>query len=345
MAAQSTSLTRAAMITREDVVSAYTLLLGRHPENDKAIASWMGRCNSTDELVRDIIGTGEFSARSLSVARAKAAQVAQTDMVHLSSVEPDQQLVHWLESLDGIQGWLSPGAAFVSAGLAQFQFNMGYGGNIAEIGVYHGKYLTGLACTLRADEKAIAIDVFDEQFQNADVAGYDEIGSSGIHSLTQQAFLDNAALYCPDARVEIIKRSSLEVHPQDILEFGDKVRFFSVDGGHTCEVLLNDLRLAEATLAPHGLISIDDILNPQWPGIVTGTVRFLDGTTKLRPVAFITNKLLCAFEPFVDVYKKALFDIAPRAIQRRDVEFSNYTADQYLDGDDYQLFLSAASRA
>lgn len=342
MSARITSTSCNDMITRDDVISAYTLLLARQPESDQAISSWIERCDTTDELVRGIIGSGEFAARSLALVRKNAADAGTDTDSHKSSARQEPRLMHWLGNLDAIPGWLSPGAAFMSAGLAQFQARSGYRGSIAEIGVYHGKYLTGLATTLQPGEKAIAIDVFDEQHQNADLAGYDEVGSTSIHSLTQQAFLENAKTYCPEADISVIKRSSLDVNPSDILDLGGKVRFFSIDGGHTRDVLLNDLRLAEATLAPHGIISIDDILNPQWPGIITGAVRFFDGPTTLRPVAFITNKLLCSFGPFADIYKNALFSIAPHAIQRRNVEFSDYTADQYLDGTDVNLFLGSA---
>lgn len=332
------------MITRDDVISAYTLLLARQPESDHAIAYWMERCSTTDELVRGLIGSNEFVARTGALMHKDSiAKVMEVDMPR-SSVHPEPKLVHWLENLDAIQGWLSPGAAFMSAGLAQFQARSGYYGNIAEIGVYHGKYLTGLATTLQPGERAIAIDVFDEQSQNADVAGYDEVGSTGIHSLTQQAFLDNAKTYCPESDIAVIKRSSLDVMPHDILDLGAKVRFFSIDGGHTRDVLLNDLRLAEATLAPHGIISIDDILNAEWPGIITGAVRFFDGPTNLRPIAFITNKLLCAFETFAEIYKDALMGIAPQSLQRRNVEFSNYSADQYIDGNDIWLTIKNDKR-
>jgi hypothetical protein len=128
--------------------------------------------------------------------------------------------------------------------------------------------------------------VFDDQSTNADLVGYNEVGSTGIHDLTQQAFFDNAKRYRPNADIAIIRRSSLDVRAEDILQRGGKVRFFSFDGGHTLDVLLNDLRLAVEMLAPHGIISIDNILNPQWPGIITGAVRFFDGETDLRPAAF-----------------------------------------------------------
>lgn len=320
------------MITKQDVVTAYTLLLSREPENNEVISFWINRCESTDELVRGIIGSSEFSARSpMSIKRPMSAPA--------SAVKPNARLIDWLTNLESIQGWLSPGAGFKSAALAHLQVAKGYRGNIAEIGVYHGKYLTGLATALQPGEKAIAIDVFEDQTQNADLVGYDEVGSTGIHSLTEQALLTNMQRYCPEADLTTIKNSSLDVKPADILAHGDKIRFFSIDGGHTRDVLLNDLYLAEATLAPHGIISIDDILNAQWPGIITGTVRFFDGATKLRPVAFISNKLLCAFESHADEYRKELLDIAPTAIQRRNVEFSNYTCDQYSEGEDWEQFL------
>ncbi|MEM5294261.1 class I SAM-dependent methyltransferase [Burkholderia sp. JPY481] len=307
------------MITRDDVVSAYRLMLEREPENEQAIASWVERCDSTYDLVMGVSGSEEFRGR------APHRRISGESSTNLSP-----RAVAWLRDLDGIEGWLSPTAALMSAALAQYQAGKGYRGHIAEIGVYHGKYLTGLATAVQTGESAIAIDVFDEQAKNLDLKGYDEVGSSAIHSLTERSFLENARKYCPDAPVRIIKRSSLDVKPADILEMG-RVRFFSIDGGHTRDVLLNDLALAEATLTPEGIISIDDILNPQWPGIITGAVRFMDGPTKLRPVAFITNKLLCAFEPFAKEYRDVLLDIAPKALQRRDVEFSDHTADQYVE--------------
>lgn len=331
------------MVTRENVTSAYELLLGRKPESDDAISSWLNSCSTTDELIVGIVGSDEFSKRAAAIARKRViANSGRSETLSSSKVKPEPSLVQWLRDLDSISGWLSPSTAFMSAGLAQIQADHGYRGNIAEIGVYHGKYLTGLSTTLRDGEKSIAIDVFDDQSKNADLVGYDEVGSSGIHDLTQQAFLDNAKRYCPNADIAVIQRSSLEVSPADILEHDGKVRFFSIDGGHTVDVLLNDLHLAVETLAPHGIISIDDILNPQWAGIITGTVRFFDGETDLRPIAFVPNKLLCAFEPFVDFYKKALLEIAPTAIQRRDVEFSNFTADQYIDNDEWALFVDSA---
>lgn len=328
------------MITARDVISAYSLLLGREPESKEVIDEKVDRCRYLDELVQEICGSAEFLMRKFrTTAAASDPYISDEEIEARFFVHPEPMLINWLRSLPEIQGMVEPSSAYISAALAQMQAREGYGGNIAEIGVYHGKYLAGLATTLRPNESAIAVDVFENQDLNADVTGYEELGCNDIHSLTEAAFVRSMATYCPESRVLILKRSSLDITVEDLMPDGGMVRFFSIDGGHTRDVFLNDLRLAEAALAPHGIVSIDDILNDDWPGIITGAVRYFDGSTKLRPVAFIRNKLLCAFEPFVDLYREALINIAPQSIKRRNIEFSNYTADQYGNGDDMYLFL------
>ena len=49
---------------------------------------------------------------------------------------------------------------------------------------------------------------------------------------------------------------------------------FSVDGGHSCEVTLNDLRLAHEVMADGGSIMVDDYFDPQFPGVSEAVNRF-----------------------------------------------------------------------
>lgn len=252
----------------------------------------------------------------------------------------NKELIKWLSDIDNIEGWMSPTSGYISSILVQYQEYIGFEGNIAEIGVYHGKYCCGLATGLKNDETLIAIDIFENQNFNEDLTGYDEVGSVGIHSLQENMFLENTKKYIPNKSLKIINKNSLDVEFNDLIITNKKIRFFSIDGGHNAKVFLNDLKLAEEALTSHGIISIDDILNPQWGGIVTETVRFFDSDTKLSPFAFLPNKLLCCSEEYVDLYKSILMNtIAPLSIQRKDVEFSNYLVDQYMDGNDYLKFL------
>lgn len=331
------------VITRHDVVAAYQLLLRREPESEEVISHWLERCTYPDELVSGILGSKEFQIGLFNRSTSPSStRPSDEEIATKFGVYPDPNLVNWLRNLPAIEGMVLPSSAYISAALAQFQARNDYHGNIAEIGVYHGKYLAGLATSTLPDEKTIAVDLFEDQDQNEDVAGYGEAGfEAPLRALTQDVFVKTMSTYAPHAELLTFKRSSLNVTADELMPGGQRIRFFSVDGGHTHDVFLNDLRLAEATLAPHGIVAIDDILNPDWPGIITGAVRYFDVQTKLRPVAFIENKLLCAYEPHADIYRTALREIAPRSLRRRNVEFSNFTADEYGDGFDLHVFLKS----
>lgn len=334
------------MLTQQDVIAVYSLLLRREPENEQTINHWLERCAYPEDLVNGVLGSPEFTqgVAMRAAPSPSSERLSNEAIADKFGIYPDPRFVKWLRNLPAIEGMVLPSSAYISAGLAQLQARQGLGGNIVEIGVYHGKYLMGLATSVQSDERVIAVDLFEDQDQNVDLPGYGEAGfDAELRALTQDVFLGNMSTYCADADVLVIKRSSLDVTADELMPHGEKVRFFSVDGGHTRDVFLNDIRLAEATLAPHGIVAIDDILNQDWPGIITGAVRYFDGPTRLRPVAFIANKLLCAFEPFTGLYREAIAKIAPWSARRRDVEFSNYTADQYIDGDDLHLFLRAVS--
>ena len=58
---------------------------------------------------------------------------------------------------------MSRGAIELICRLGEAQREMGLAGHIAEIGVHHGRSFILLALLARASEKAVAIDVFEQQ--------------------------------------------------------------------------------------------------------------------------------------------------------------------------------------
>jgi hypothetical protein len=54
-----------------------------------------------------------------------------------------------------------------------------------------------------------------------------------------------------------------------------KLRFVHIDGGHTHDVALHDLRLAAKHLAPNGIIAVDDYKHPVWHEVTTAVDAFL----------------------------------------------------------------------
>jgi hypothetical protein len=56
---------------------------------------------------------------------------------------------------------------------------------------------------------------------------------------------------------------------------GGDIRFFSAYVGHTEDVVFSDMKLADATLADGGIVIADDVFNRYWPGVASGTVRYV----------------------------------------------------------------------
>ena len=66
----------------------------------------------------------------------------------------------------------------------------------------------------------------------------------------------------------------------------------SIDGGHTAEHTISDLRLAAEIVHPLGAVFVDDILNPNWPGVIEGVVLYLNERPTLWPVMVGFNKMI-----------------------------------------------------
>lgn len=214
-----------------------------------------------------------------------------------------------------VAGWLDGFSARAIDALARFQHANGLEGGVGEIGVHHGKLFLLLYLSTRAAEKACAIDIFEQQELNPDASGRGD----------RARFLANLDRHAGTREgVEIIARSSLEIAPTEILAACGPMRLFSVDGGHTDDCTLNDLRLAEAVSAPHGIVVLDDFFNAPWPGVASGAARYLlDPDTALRPFAILPNKLLLARPERHAAYAAALVEAFPRRLDKRAVMFGS----------------------
>jgi hypothetical protein len=196
-----------------------------------------------------------------------------------------------------VPGWLHWYTARIILDLSRIQVDAGFEGAVGEIGVYMGRLFILLKLLARPHEKAIAIDVFEDQHLNVDQSGRGD----------RIAFLTNLERWASTRDVELIQRSSLEVSPEEIIAKVGKCRLISVDAGHTEECAFNDLNLAEAVATDQGIILLDDFFHASWPGVCTGTVRYLfDDKTTMRPFAISPNKVYLARQAFHHKYKSEL---------------------------------------
>jgi hypothetical protein len=222
---------------------------------------------------------------------------------------------------DRIDGWLYQTTALAMMELLWRQEEAGFAGNIAEIGIHHGCSALALIAAARPDETVIAIDLFDRQEQNVD--------DSGGGSLT--AFQQHLRYLFPDAKVRTIAKSSTEIRGAEKEDGLADLRFFSVDGGHTRALTLNDLEIANASLASHGIAVLDDVFNANWPGVASGLFAFLGRSPDLAPFAIFPNKVFLCRKVFRDFYRKACQAAFGYALHKENLELQDHIVEVYED--------------
>jgi hypothetical protein len=225
------------------------------------------------------------------------------------------KLTHYLTELaKDVDGYLQSGSASIIWSLFEVQDELGITGNIAEIGVYHGRLFVFLCHAAHDGETAFAIDVFDQAPH-----------IQGIETEEDRLRFSDANLKrnlaAAGQRAHLGRRHFLAVGGDDagfiIADAGGaNVRLFSVDGDHSGAGVRHDLGLAEAALAAGGVILVDDLFNTLCPSLTEGIIDYFGkGTPDLEPVAIIASngplitggaKLLLARPQFAHVYKAYL---------------------------------------
>jgi Methyltransferase domain len=221
-----------------------------------------------------------------------------------------------------IGGWLARLDAEMMTSVLIAQNDQGLSGSVAEIGVHHGKVFILLCLGLKDDEKAYCIDIFDDQHLNKDNSG------RGDRAILEKNL---AKFSVRSERVIIDGRSSELVKADDILAQVGPVRLFSIDGGHWLDIVVNDLRVAEAALAPHGVIVLDDFHRHDWPDVSAGYFKwFSERKRPIVPFAIGLNKLYLCQSEFTDFYQKALLKgPVMRYLRARTCEFQGVTVPVY----------------
>jgi Methyltransferase domain len=193
-----------------------------------------------------------------------------------------------------VTGFLEPEILVVLDALNAAQRTKQVSGAVAEIGVHHGKLFIGLRLLQRPGEKSVAIDIFGDQELNVDGSGHGDV----------EKFENNVRLWSSMDDVVVHQGDSTKLEPAAVRDLaGGEIRFFSVDGGHTDGIVYSDMRLAEATLAEGGIVIADDVFNEYWPGVATGTLRYLADGATLVPFLIGFNKVFFTHSEYSEFYR------------------------------------------
>jgi len=197
-----------------------------------------------------------------------------------------------------IKGWLSEIDARIFELLLKQQSISGIAGSTAEIGLHHGKSFIFLCTSLRPDESAYGIDLFDLQNLNLDSSGKGD----------REILLENLRKFDFDtSKVVLDQRASESVNSSDILSAVGEIRFFSIDGGHWYSTVLNDLELAKECSKIGGIIALDDYLRPEWPDVARGFHVWYEKNSKdFAVIAIGFNKIYLTHPSWVVRYRETL---------------------------------------
>jgi hypothetical protein len=202
------------------------------------------------------------------------------------------------------------------------QRERGVHGHFLEIGVHHGKLFLLLAQLTQDGEKALAIDLFDNQMENISASGRGDL----------EAFKRNARNLL-DARslsnVQVLEANSAALRSGDLISCaqapflalsGDApanattFRMASIDGCHSCKGVADDMELLAPCLHEGALLLCDDVYHVNWQGVYQGTQLFLLRHPDFRvvyasPVVSGTNKVILCHAAWAPYYFDYLKDV------------------------------------
>ena len=204
------------------------------------------------------------------------------------------EVAQYLRETAGVEGWFFPIDALLFAIVDEIQKREGISGDLFEIGVHHGKTALFLTRMADAGERVGVCDVFERQDLNVDRSGE---GSRAV-------FERNVRELGREVPLRVFAKLSSELTVDDTT---DACRFFHIDGGHRPEDVYGDLEIAARALSGRGVVAVDDVFNPSWPGVSEGFYRFLRGRGDLfAPIAIGGNKVLLARSAAAKFYDDAL---------------------------------------
>lgn len=202
----------------------------------------------------------------------------------LDSINNTQLRDYAREGFKEIDGWgIDDYLVRIFLNLNNFQSIEKIEGNLVEIGVHHGRSFILLALMRNGSEKAIAIDIFEDQSRNIDNSG------SGSRTI----FEDYLKQYSIVENVSIIEGDSLFLSNESHKDLQTKARLVHIDGGHYVDAVCSDLALAQSIISPGGIVIVDDYQHSGFPGVNEGCHRYLSYSVprKLIPIAIGKNKL------------------------------------------------------
>lgn len=183
-----------------------------------------------------------------------------------------------------VEGWFTDLAIAVSDTMLSHQAQSRVGGGLIEIGAWHGK--SAILWMLHASdgEEVVVVDLEVRPELHEAVARVSEDTGCAVRVLKGSSFV------VPDAQFQLAHRR--------------RMRLVHIDGDHSAAGIANDLEIAYPLLHTHGVIIVDDFMNPRFPQITEVTMSFISSHPhELALIAVGANKAFIVSAKFFDFWR------------------------------------------
>lgn len=165
---------------------------------------------------------------------------------------------------DAVKGFMNADDALHFDLALGMQRALGIAGDIMEIGSWFGKSAGFLANYVEPDERLLVCDAF----QSETIDTYESQPSvpdleTNIRTIAPDFDFDRLVVFS-------CLSNELELPPET------QLRFAHVDGGHSEQEALHDLRLVAEFMVEGGVIVVDDFRHKSWPEVVRAVEIFLE---------------------------------------------------------------------
>ncbi|MGH3322935.1 MAG: class I SAM-dependent methyltransferase [Streptomyces sp.] len=181
-----------------------------------------------------------------------------------------------------VPGWFYNGDIVLFDWFLERQRRLEQRGDLLEMGAYLGKSAIMMRAYLRAEETFTVCDLFGSEAPTR----HNEREMRGSYAtLTRRAFEANFLSFHDE--LPRVLHAPTSVVPEEVA--AGSCRFVHVDASHMYEHVHPDIAAARGTLAPEGLVVLDDYRSEHTPGVSCATWQaVLEGG--LRPICVTSQK-------------------------------------------------------
>jgi hypothetical protein len=190
----------------------------------------------------------------------------------------------YLNAVKDIDGWFYREDAILLEAIHAIQVDHRIGGDLLEIGVYHGKTAAFLGFFRRPTERFVVCDLFSAPAANAENQAEKDAWYPGFDRQTFERRYRGVHAELPD----ILACDSRRL--QQCAALSRSFRLIHIDGSHLYRIVRQDIRTSSNLLKPGGIMAIDDYRSAHTPGVAVAVWEAVrEG--RLKPICMTAQKM------------------------------------------------------